>query len=132
MTLTDFAKEMIRLGAVRAMNLDGGGSTTLWTKRFGLVNRPTDCLPKICERDVSSAVLVLPSSEKEAPIAAPRRTAMSANAPRSGGATNAGALDPGSTGGYLDALTRGALGKVGALPASYLRAAAAFRASTAR
>jgi phosphodiester glycosidase len=132
MTLTDFAKEMIRLGAVRAMNLDGGGSTTLWTKRFGLVNRPTDCLPKICERDVSSAVLVLPSTEKEATIAAPSGPVMAANARQTGGDTNTGGLDPGSIGGYLDALTRGALGRVGAMPPSFLRAAAAFRASTAR
>ncbi|MBE3550576.1 MAG: phosphodiester glycosidase family protein [Brockia lithotrophica] len=47
MNLEEFAKAMQRLGAVVAVNLDGGGSTTMAARRFGssevtVVNRPGD------------------------------------------------------------------------------------------
>lgn len=41
MTLPELAEYMVRLGAVRAINLDGGGSTTMWL-RAGVVNAPSD------------------------------------------------------------------------------------------
>jgi hypothetical protein len=124
MTLSAFANEMKNLGSVNAMNLDGGGSTTMWTKRYGLVNKPTDCLPVICQRDVSSAILVLPKSEAGAPIAPPPAVAPAAAA----AAWQQMLSDPGSTGGYMDALAGGAL-RGGTPTAADLRIAAAFRRS---
>lgn len=46
-TLVDLAKIMIKLGADRAINLDGGGSTIVYTKTesgFQLRNRPADLI----------------------------------------------------------------------------------------
>ncbi|WP_176013772.1 phosphodiester glycosidase family protein [Victivallis sp. Marseille-Q1083] len=37
--LADFMK---RLGCVDAINMDGGGSTTMWVESLGVVNHPTD------------------------------------------------------------------------------------------
>ena len=127
LTLTGFANEMKSLGAVNAMNLDGGGSTTMWTKRFGLVNKPTDCLPRICQRDVSTAVLVLPAGKAGPPIAAPAVASPAAAL----AAWQRMLADPGSTGGYMDALAGGVLGG-GAPTAEDVRIAAAFRRSTGR
>jgi len=127
MTLTDFANEMKSLGAVNAMNLDGGGSTTMWTKRFGLVNKPTDCLPGICQREVTTAVLILPAGRAGPPITAP-----AVASPTAGLAAWQRALgDPGSTGGYMDALAGGFLAR-GPVPAADVRLAAAFRRSVGR
>jgi len=126
MTLVNFAKEMKSLGAVNAMNLDGGGSTTMWTKKYGLVNRPTDCLPTICEREVSSAILILPRVTKGGTIAAP---AVAPSVAAEAAAWQAMLSDPGSTGGYMQELTSGSLAPGGALPASDYGIAAAFRAS---
>jgi len=53
MTLEELAGELVRLGAVEAMNLDGGGSTTMVVA--GRVrNSPSDGR----ERPVSDALLV--------------------------------------------------------------------------
>jgi exopolysaccharide biosynthesis protein len=49
------------LGAVEALNLDGGGSTTLWM-RGHVINRPSDG----AERPVSNALLVLPKDHQVA------------------------------------------------------------------
>jgi len=54
MTLTELAYTMQKLGAVEAMNLDGGGSTAL-AVRSRVVNRPSDG----SERSVSNALLVM-------------------------------------------------------------------------
>ncbi len=54
MTLTELAYTMQKLGAVDAMNLDGGGSTAL-AVRSRIVNRPSDG----SERAVSNALLVM-------------------------------------------------------------------------
>lgn len=54
LTLTELAYTMQKLGAVDAMNLDGGGSTTL-TVRGTLINQPSDGY----ERSVSNALLVM-------------------------------------------------------------------------
>ena len=56
MTLNQLAVLMISLGAVRALNLDGGGSTTMVVKG-AVANRPSDG----GERTVSTALLVLPA-----------------------------------------------------------------------
>jgi len=58
MTLARFAKEFRRLGAVWALNLDGGGSTTMVIKGK-VVNRPSDGT----ERGVSSALVLLPGAD---------------------------------------------------------------------
>ncbi|MDR5709838.1 MAG: phosphodiester glycosidase family protein [Armatimonadota bacterium] len=56
MTIPELAAEMRRLGAVEALNLDGGGSTTL-AVHGRVLNRPSD---EAGERPVSDALLVLP------------------------------------------------------------------------
>jgi exopolysaccharide biosynthesis protein len=55
MTLGELARYMLGLGSVQAMNLDGGGSTTL-VVRDDVVNRPSDGH----ERRVAAAIAVLP------------------------------------------------------------------------
>ncbi|RZK43934.1 MAG: phosphodiester glycosidase family protein [Pedobacter sp.] len=42
MSLHELTKLMRWLGCVSAINLDGGGSTTLWTAKNGVVNFPSD------------------------------------------------------------------------------------------
>jgi hypothetical protein len=54
LTLTELAATMQKLGAVNAMNLDGGGSTAL-AVRGKLVNRPSDGV----ERGVANALMVM-------------------------------------------------------------------------
>ena len=54
LTLTELAATMRKLGAVDAMNLDGGGSTVM-AVRSRVVNRPSDG----SERAVSNALLVM-------------------------------------------------------------------------
>ena len=54
--LDDLAKYLLELGAVEAMNLDGGGSTTMWVDGK-VVNKPSD---QGGERRVSDALLVFP------------------------------------------------------------------------
>ncbi len=52
MTLNELADYMIALGCNRAMNLDGGGSTTCWVNGRGVVNTPSDG----SERSVAGAI----------------------------------------------------------------------------
>jgi hypothetical protein len=47
MNLTEFAQYLVSLGAYKALNLDGGGSTTMVTRRYGsdlatVINKPSD------------------------------------------------------------------------------------------
>lgn len=56
MSLTTLADLLLELGAVEAMNLDGGGSTTM-VVRNKVVNKPSD---QLGERPVSDAILVFP------------------------------------------------------------------------
>ncbi len=47
MNLTEFAQYLVKLGAYKALNLDGGGSTTMLARAYGndmatLINRPSD------------------------------------------------------------------------------------------
>jgi exopolysaccharide biosynthesis protein len=56
MSLYELQKYMKDLGCIDAINLDGGGSTTMWTKEKGIVNNPSD---KSGERPVANALLIL-------------------------------------------------------------------------
>lgn len=53
MTLAELADWMIGLGCTRALNLDGGGSTTMMI-RDNVINRPSDGI----EREISNALLI--------------------------------------------------------------------------
>jgi len=55
MTLGEAARLMVRLGAVEAINLDGGGSPT-FVVRGQVVNRPSDRLIRRGKRDLLAAV----------------------------------------------------------------------------
>lgn len=57
-SLGELARIMHDLGAVQAMNLDGGGSSTMWVDGE-VVNRPSDGT----ERKVTTAMLVLPGAD---------------------------------------------------------------------
>lgn len=59
MTLPEVQQFLLGIGCVDAINLDGGGSTTLWTKGRGIINSPSD---KTGERNVSNALLILRKS----------------------------------------------------------------------
>jgi len=56
MNLNELAEMLLEFGAIDAMNLDGGGSTTMFLDGK-VVNRPSD---KEGERKVSDAILVFP------------------------------------------------------------------------
>jgi exopolysaccharide biosynthesis protein len=56
MSLPEVQSFLQDLGCVDAINLDGGGSTTLWIKGKGIVNFPSD---KTGERPVANAFLIL-------------------------------------------------------------------------
>ena len=56
MTLPEVQTFLKRLGCIDAINLDGGGSTTMWTREKGVVNHPSD---KEGERPVANAILIL-------------------------------------------------------------------------
>jgi len=97
MTLVELAREMRRLGARTAVNLDGGGSSTM-VVRGKVVNRPSDSSG---ERAVSSAVLVLRGRDRGDP---------KPGEPIEVGFASAAASlsDPASTGGLLEALEQNA------------------------
>ena len=62
MNITELGDAFVELGAVYALNLDGGGSTTAWMDGEGFIDRPTctdNILPE-CVRHVASAVCVMP------------------------------------------------------------------------
>ncbi len=115
MTLEQFADLMRDQGAVWALNLDGGGSTTMVVKG-DVKNSPSDGH----ERAVSSALVLLRGKDKG--------ESLSMGAPHSSASAyqwNLIASDPASTGGMADAMVR--MGRV--LPRSLLRAAAIFRST---
>jgi hypothetical protein len=60
MSLSELAEELQRMGAVEALNLDGGGSSTL-VVRGEVKNRPSDGK----ERPVGDAILVFSVSTRE-------------------------------------------------------------------
>jgi len=137
-SLPQFANLFLQLGAIRAVNMDGGGSSLMWVKGEGIVNRPSDGH----ERAVSSAFLVLPGpdpgdplgigpspSPSPTPTPSPTPSAAVPVAPSGPAPGLAAELDPGSTGGMLDALVRGDLGRHGQLPPGFRRALERFRSS---
>ena len=60
MNLPELAQFLLEMGALEAMNLDGGGSTTMFLDGK-LVNKPSD---KEGERSVGDAILVFPRQRK--------------------------------------------------------------------
>jgi len=56
MSLIELQKYMHNMGCTDAINLDGGGSTTMWTKNKGIVNSPSD---KNGERRVANALVII-------------------------------------------------------------------------
>jgi exopolysaccharide biosynthesis protein len=136
MTPIQFAKLFRHLGARWALNLDGGGSTTMFVK-VRLVNRPSD---PGGERAVSSALLVLPGRDRReaepslysgpAPV---RGAVLDVSSPLEI-STDIGldpaTTDPASAGGMLEALSSGGLGgEPQALPTALKRIVNHFRAS---
>lgn len=142
MTLTQLGRYLVDLGAVHAINLDGGGSSSMWIRGEGVVNDPSDSTG---ERALTNAVLVLPGADVGEPIPAmPGASTLSSSLPAlaEGGfvaglpisddearAWSLASMDAGSTGGLLDAMLTGDLGPVGVLPPSLVRTARAFRAA---
>ncbi len=55
MTISELQDFLIKLGAEQAINLDGGGSSTLWTKEHGIINYPSD---KNGERNIANHIAV--------------------------------------------------------------------------
>ena len=136
MNLVEFARLFKQLGATSALNLDGGGSTTMFLKGK-VMNRPSDSGG---ERLVSSALLVLPRSDPEEPTPGPYvppgpqppapspspsdgippidlpdippdlgRFIVPVDPAEQREAAQLAIADPGSTGGYVEALLSGAL-----------------------
>ena len=75
MTMGELAATMLQLGCEQALNLDGGGSTTLWcagVQGHGIVNHPCDDkrFDAAGERAVANAVLVFAESTPEPAISA--------------------------------------------------------------
>jgi len=55
MSLPELQRFLHSIGCIDAINLDGGGSTTMWIKNKGIVNFPSD---KSGERPVSNVLLI--------------------------------------------------------------------------
>jgi hypothetical protein len=136
MRLDELARYMKSLGAVSAMNFDGGGSATMWIKGMGVVNAPTDSSG---ERSVTNALVVLPGADpgetepkaRAVPFGARSTVEEKLVAIDEAGRRSAdlAAADPASTGGLLDWLL--ATGRVDrrSLPPALARAADRFRAT---
>jgi hypothetical protein len=126
MTLIGFADEMKSLGAVYAVNLDGGGSTTMWVKGQGVVNKPSDSSG---ERYVTNAVLILPGADATEPAPLHAEFFDPAALAAAGQASLLENVDPASTGGLMDAIANGDVGDATQLPPALQQLAASFRAS---
>jgi hypothetical protein len=125
MNLVQFAKVFKNLGADWAVNFDGGGGATMWVKQHGkycesrasggcLVNRPSDAAG---QRPVTTSLMVLPGKDPGETLAARRRSAVPAALSQPASATDLAQADlsltdPGSTGGLIDAMFAGGLGRV--------------------
>jgi hypothetical protein len=114
MTPVQFAKLFRHLGATWALNLDGGGSTTMVVEGE-VINRPSDAGG---EREVSSSVLVLPGPDEAEPAPLPFPAVGTDTVPVTTSlgtflarnpARDMAVLDPASTGGLLQAMSSGAL-----------------------
>lgn len=105
LTLVGLANELKKRGVVDAINLDGGGSSTMWIKGTGVVNHPSDG----SERAVSSALVVLdhkdpndPGTLSKMPLFGDVPAYNPVQAADPAAAAQAEMDDPGSTGGMLD------------------------------
>jgi len=56
MNLHEVQDFLLNLNCIDAINLDGGGSTTMWIKNIGIVNNPSD---KTGERPVANVLLIV-------------------------------------------------------------------------
>jgi hypothetical protein len=120
-TLKKFASIMIGLKAVEALNLDGGGSSTMVVK--GKVkNEPSDGK----QRKVSSAVLVLKGPDPGDVIGVPQPRQPAAPGPAKDGSGETALLDPASTGGLLEAMDEGTFGPPVDLPPHLQKALRTF------
>jgi exopolysaccharide biosynthesis protein len=67
MTLPEFQTFLTMIGCKSAINLDGGGSTTMYVEKFGVINEPRDKPPPgvvgynnfVTLRKISNAIVVL-------------------------------------------------------------------------
>lgn len=128
-TLVQLAKLMRSLRAANAINLDGGGSSTMVARgrRGGLkvVNQPSDGR----QRKVSSAVLILKGKDKGEAIGGPLAPMAPAPPSAPSRAGEIAAMDPASTGGLAEALALGTFGPRLDLPPELRRALRIFRSS---
>jgi hypothetical protein len=65
MTPEQWAELFLQVGAVDAINLDGGASTQMVVKGLGLVDRPST--PNGAQRHVGTALVVLPGEDPDVP-----------------------------------------------------------------
>lgn len=65
MSLRQWAQACVQMGAEGGLNLDGGGSTTMWVRGEGVVNRPSNAGHR--QRRVGTALLVLPGEDTDVP-----------------------------------------------------------------
>lgn len=65
-SIAEMAKLCKWMGMVEAMNLDGGGSTTLWCRTYGVVNHPSDnrTFDHEGSRNVSSTLIAKAKKQK--------------------------------------------------------------------
>jgi uncharacterized protein YigE (DUF2233 family) len=110
MTVLQFARFFRHMGAVDAINMDGGGSSTM-VLRGNIVNNPSDSGG---ERGVASSIIVHNGPDPtENPPNEPRPLPEITSAYSYVTSPQASALsmsDPASTGGLLDALSKGGFG----------------------
>ncbi|MEZ4896667.1 MAG: phosphodiester glycosidase family protein [Saprospiraceae bacterium] len=61
MTIPELSNLLLELGCYQALNLDGGGSSTLWIKGMGVINHPSDNRQFDAggERPVANCLLIL-------------------------------------------------------------------------
>jgi hypothetical protein len=142
MDLVQLARQFERVGADWAINLDGGGGAAMWVANRGrycqkataggcLVSRPSD--PN-GERPAVGSLMVLPDSDRGEPLDARRLAEASTLLPGTTTAenianTNAALTDPGSTGGLLDAIFSGGLGRAPSRSSVLWHDAQVYRAS---
>ncbi len=60
MNLVEVQQFLQSIGCTDAINLDGGGSTTMWMKNKGIINHPSD---KAGERPVANVLLIVPNEK---------------------------------------------------------------------
>jgi dipeptidyl aminopeptidase/acylaminoacyl peptidase len=131
-TTVRLARLMRSLGATSALNLDGGGSSTMVVrgKKGGLqvVNEPSDGR----QRRVSSAVLVIRGPDPGEVVGAPtpKLPATAPPRPARDAAGRRTVLDPASTGGLLEAMAEGTFGSPVDLPPELRRALRTFLSSS--